>query len=149
MDFEDSKEEAAFRGEARGWLTANIPTREELSDLNELQREERQLPGDNPALHLIQQIRDEAHRFAIEFQRSLRQKVSLTSVLEEIPGIGPRKRRSLLRELGSLRAMGTTFRNFFRRANTVPYPTIQRPIPRQWRGGTFALTFHFIGVRKD
>jgi len=55
------------------------------------------------ALLLLQQIRDEAHRFAIEFQRSLRRKQGLTSVLEEIPGIGPRKRRSLLRELGSLR----------------------------------------------
>jgi NADH-quinone oxidoreductase subunit I len=42
--------------------------------------------------------------------------------------------------LGSFRAMGTTFRNFFRRATTVAYPKVQRPLPRQWRGGTFALT---------
>jgi NADH-quinone oxidoreductase subunit I len=41
---------------------------------------------------------------------------------------------------GSLHAMGATLRNFFRRPNTVQYPRIQRPIPRQWRGGTFALT---------
>jgi NADH-quinone oxidoreductase subunit I len=41
---------------------------------------------------------------------------------------------------GSLRAMGTTFRNFFSRANTVHYPKVHRPIPRQWRAGTFALT---------
>ncbi|MCP3983819.1 MAG: excinuclease ABC subunit UvrC [bacterium] len=54
-------------------------------------------------LLLLQRIRDEAHRFAIEFQRSLRQKLGLTSILEEIPGIGPGKRRNLLRELGSLR----------------------------------------------
>jgi len=42
--------------------------------------------------------------------------------------------------LGSFHAMGTTFRNFFRRATTVQYPKVQRPLPRQWRGGTFALT---------
>jgi len=42
--------------------------------------------------------------------------------------------------VGSLQAMGTTFRNFFSRANTVHYPRVQRPIPRQWRGGSFALT---------
>ena len=41
---------------------------------------------------------------------------------------------------GSFQAMGTTFRNFFRRATTVHYPKVQRPLPRQWRGGTFALT---------
>jgi len=41
---------------------------------------------------------------------------------------------------GSFRAMGTMLRNFFRASNTVPYPTVQRPIPRQWRGGSFALT---------
>jgi len=41
---------------------------------------------------------------------------------------------------GSLSAMGTTLRNFFRRANTVQYPTVKRPLPGQWRGGTFALT---------
>jgi len=54
-------------------------------------------------LLLLQRVRDEAHRFAIDFQRSLRRKVGLTSILEEVPGIGPRKRQALLRELGSLR----------------------------------------------
>ncbi len=54
-------------------------------------------------LLLLQRVRDEAHRFAVEFQRSLRQKLGLTSILEEIPGIGPGKRKALLRELGSLR----------------------------------------------
>lgn len=63
------------------------------------------LPPSSPALLLLQRIRDEAHRFAIEFQRRLRQRVGLTSILEEVPGIGPGKRRALLRELGSLRAV--------------------------------------------
>jgi excinuclease ABC subunit C len=53
----------------------------------------------------LQRIRDESHRFAIEFQRSLRQRVGMISILEELPGIGPGKRRALLRELGSLRAV--------------------------------------------
>ena len=42
--------------------------------------------------------------------------------------------------LRSFRAMGTTLKNFFRRANTVQYPRARRPLPAQWRGGTFALT---------
>jgi excinuclease ABC subunit C len=57
------------------------------------------------ALLLLQRVRDESHRFAIEFQRSLRSKLGLTSILEELPGIGPGKRRALLRRLGSLRAV--------------------------------------------
>jgi NADH-quinone oxidoreductase subunit I len=40
----------------------------------------------------------------------------------------------------SVHAMGTTLRNFFRRSNTVQYPRVRRPLPGQWRGGTFALT---------
>jgi len=54
-------------------------------------------------LLLLQRVRDEAHRFAIEFQRALRRRLGLTSILEELPGIGPGKRRALLRHLGSLR----------------------------------------------
>jgi excinuclease ABC subunit C len=63
------------------------------------------LPPDSRGLLLLQRVRDEAHRFAVEFQRALRTRANLTSVLEEIPGIGPGKRRALLRELGSLRAV--------------------------------------------
>jgi excinuclease ABC subunit C len=61
------------------------------------------LPPSSRALLLLQRVRDEAHRFAIEFQRELRRRVGLTSILQEIPGIGPSKRKSLLRELGSLK----------------------------------------------
>jgi excinuclease ABC subunit C len=56
-------------------------------------------------LLLLQRIRDESHRFAIEFQRELRSKVNMTSILEELPGIGPGKRRALLKTFGSLRAV--------------------------------------------
>ncbi|MCP5039376.1 MAG: excinuclease ABC subunit UvrC [bacterium] len=54
-------------------------------------------------LLLLQRVRDESHRFAIDFQRKLRQKVNFTSILEELPGIGPVKRKALLRKLGSLK----------------------------------------------
>jgi len=63
------------------------------------------LAPSSKALLLLQRVRDESHRFAIEFQRSLRSKAGLTSILEELPGIGPTKRRALLKTLGSLRAV--------------------------------------------
>ena len=58
------------------------------------------LPTDAPALHLIQQIRDEAHRFAVFGHRRLRDKKKRTSLLEQIPGIGPNRRRALYLRLG-------------------------------------------------
>jgi excinuclease ABC subunit C len=63
------------------------------------------LPASSRALLLLQRVRDESHRFAIDFQRSLRSKAHLASVLEELPGIGPGKRSALLKHLGSLKAV--------------------------------------------
>jgi excinuclease ABC subunit C len=63
------------------------------------------LPPSSRALLLLQRVRDESHRFAIEFQRRLRSKQNFASILEELPGIGPGKRRALLAALGSLRAV--------------------------------------------
>jgi excinuclease ABC subunit C len=57
----------------------------------------------SPALHTLQKIRDEAHRFAITYHKKLRQKRTLTSVLDQIPGVGPTLRTNLLRHLGSAR----------------------------------------------
>lgn len=60
------------------------------------------LARDSHALHLVQRIDEEAHRFAITYHRKLRSKTALASPLEDIPGIGPRRKRALLKAFGSL-----------------------------------------------
>jgi len=60
------------------------------------------LPHETPALRLVQRIRDEAHRFAVTFHRAKRTKAALRSVLDDVPGIGPRRRKQLLTTFGSL-----------------------------------------------
>jgi len=67
------------------------------------QRKVLHLGADSPALHLIQQVRDEAHRFAITGHRLRRARSRNTSPLEQIPGIGPRRRQQLLQQLGGIK----------------------------------------------
>ena len=59
------------------------------------------MPHDTPALQLLQRVRDEAHRFAIEFHRSRRDKAMTRSLLDDLPGVGPARKRLLLDHFGS------------------------------------------------
>ena len=69
------------------------------------QSESIMLDKESPALHLIQRLRDEAHRFAITYHRKLRGKRNLVSILDHIDGIGPKRRQALWRKFESLDAM--------------------------------------------
>ena len=63
------------------------------------------IPRDSEALFLLQQVRDEAHRFAITYHRKLREKKATKSVLDDVAGLGPTRRARLLREFGSVKRL--------------------------------------------
>src|SRR6266568_4225461 len=63
------------------------------------------LPRSSQALYLVQRIRDEAHRFGITYHRKLRSDRTFKSVLDEIPGIGPKRKKALMKHFGSIRAI--------------------------------------------
>ena len=63
------------------------------------------LPRGSEALYLVQRVRDEAHRFAITYHRQVRRKAATASVLDSVPGVGPKKKRALLRKFGSLKGV--------------------------------------------
>jgi excinuclease ABC subunit C len=63
------------------------------------------LPGSSPGRQLLQRVRDESHRFALGYHQKVRKKESFASALDTIPGIGPRRKRALLRKFGSVRAI--------------------------------------------
>jgi len=74
----------------------------------------------------MQRLRDEAHRFAIAYHQRLRRRRSLTSILEEIPGIGPKRRQALLKHFGSVEAI--------RRASLEELATVEgmnKPVARK------------------
>ncbi len=68
-------------------------------------REAINLPDSSPGLQLLQRIRDEAHRFALGYHQRIRQKETFASVLDTIPGIGPNRKRALLKRFGSVQAI--------------------------------------------
>jgi excinuclease ABC subunit C len=61
------------------------------------------LPATSPALYLVQRLRDEAHRFAITYHRDLRAKRAVRSAFDELPGVGPKRKRELLKVFGSIK----------------------------------------------
>jgi len=63
------------------------------------------LPGNSPGLQLLQHLRDEAHRFALSYHHKIRQKRTFASAFDNISGIGSRRKRNLLRQFGSVRAI--------------------------------------------
>jgi excinuclease ABC subunit C len=63
------------------------------------------LPRSSPGLQLLQRLRDEAHRFALGYHQRVRKKQAFASVLDGVPGIGPRRKRALLRQFGSVKAI--------------------------------------------
>jgi excinuclease ABC subunit C len=63
------------------------------------------LPRTSQALYLVQRIRDEAHRFAITYHRKVRTKTGMRSALDAVPGVGPKRKKALLRKFGSVKAI--------------------------------------------
>lgn len=80
--------------------TYGLAKKEELL-FKENEEEPIVLPRESQALYLIQRLRDEAHRFAITYHRSLRGKRNLASILDDIPGVGEKRKKSLLKHFGS------------------------------------------------
>ncbi len=78
------------------------------------------LPDGSRGKHLLQQVRDEAHRFGLAYHRVLRGKTGLRSVLDEVPGIGPRRKRLLLQRFGSLKRLQAATAEELQRIGGLP-----------------------------
>ncbi|OGN96394.1 MAG: excinuclease ABC subunit C [Chloroflexi bacterium RBG_13_51_36] len=104
----------------RGQLNAGLEVRQELGldsvPMASLAKENEEvfipddakpvrMAKDSPALHVLQRARDEAHRFAITYHKKLRHREAMSSALDDVPGIGPRRKKALLRKFGSIEAI--------------------------------------------
>ncbi len=78
------------------------------------------LPSGSPSLYLVKQVRDESHRFAISFHRELRGKAMTTSILDEVAGIGPVRKRALLKHFGGFRKLREATEEELTSAGVVP-----------------------------
>ena len=63
------------------------------------------LPSGSPSLYLVKQVRDESHRFAITYHRELRDKAMTASILDEIPGAGPKRKKAIMKAFGSMKRL--------------------------------------------
>jgi excinuclease ABC subunit C len=72
-------------------------------------------------LYLVKQVRDEAHRFAITFHRELRGKAMTTSIIEEVSGIGPKRKKQLLKHFGSFAKLRSVSVEEIAESGIVPY----------------------------
>jgi excinuclease ABC subunit C len=89
-------------------------------------REPIRLPHDTPELQLLQRVRDEAHRFAITHHRTRRDKAMTSSVLDDLPGIGPSRKRALLAHFGSPEAILAASREQLEGVSGLPGRTARR-----------------------
>lgn len=78
------------------------------------------LPSGSPSLYLVKQVRDESHRFAITFHRELRRKAMTTSILDEVIGLGPKRKKKLLKYFGSFSALRSANLEEILQAGVVP-----------------------------
>lgn len=78
------------------------------------------LPSGSPSLYLVKQVRDEAHRFAITFHRELRGKAMTTSILDEVVGMGPKRKKALLKSFGTFGALRAASLDEIKRSGVVP-----------------------------
>jgi excinuclease ABC subunit C len=83
------------------------------------------IPRDSEALYLLQQVRDEAHRFAITYHRQLRDKKMTKSLLDDVPGLGPVRKARLLKEFGSVKRLRDVAED-----DLVAVPWLPEPVAR-------------------
>jgi excinuclease ABC subunit C len=88
------------------------------------------LPRDSQALFLVQRVRDEAHRFAVSFHRQRRTKSSFQSRLDDIPGIGPKRKQALMKHFGSVKAIQEAETD-----ELLSVPGINRAVAEQIKAG--------------
>lgn len=88
--------------------------------------EPQNIPKDSPCLKLLKQIRDESHRFAVTFHRKLRGKRQIRSSLDEIPGVGPQRRKRLIAHFGTLRNLEAADLNAIKSVQGIPGPLAER-----------------------
>ena len=83
------------------------------------------LPRNSPSLYLVQRVRDEAHRFAITYHRQLRGKRAYKSVLDEVPGIGPKRKKALLKAFGSIKRIREASVEELAKVEGMTYPAAE------------------------